>query len=214
MTPTAAPTETPMRSRSAASTLVLIIAAIAVLADGVQVFVMTTAYPLFTATGLNGTIPVTYLPQIAEARLREGTTPGLLGDVAVWLRVLSATPTMIHGLTIVVAAGLVTRIMNRIARRQPFEPSVLRGWQRLAAVIIGGGLLQGVLNTVSWWVIFGPTNAPRPNHELPLGADYQLIIGAFPYWPVFFILTGVIAAAIGAAFTAGARLEREVEGVV
>lgn len=214
MTPTTAPTEIPARSRLVASTLVLIVAAIAVLIDGVQVFVMTTAYPFFTSTGLDGTIPVTHLPQIAEAHLREGATPGSLADVPVWLRVLCATPTVIHGLTIAVAAGLITRIMNRIARRQPFEPSVLHGWRWLAAVIIGGGLLQGVLNTVSWWVLFRASTDARMNGELLLGADYELLIGAFPHWPVFFILTGVIAAAIGAAFKAGATLEREVEGVV
>jgi hypothetical protein len=47
-----------------------------------------------------------------------------------------------------------------------------------------------------------------------LGGDYQSIGTNLPQWPVSVIVAGLVAAALTAAFRAGARLEDDVDGVV
>jgi hypothetical protein len=201
------------RSTAIAIAAVWIVVGTSVLVDLMGVITMTTGRVLFTSGGADGRLPLSYLPQFLQADLREGTT-GYLIDAPLWFRVLCSSPTLIHAVTIVLAAVVFIHILRGIASGRPFAPSVLRDWSRVSVVLIVGGVLQGLVDTVAGVVIFSLANAGRSMGEHPFGADYSGIGVDFPQWPFYMILVGIVAAAIAAAFRSGARLEEEVVGVV
>jgi hypothetical protein len=208
----------PVRRRSGRSTTVALAAigtvvGAALLNDIVQIITTTTGRVLFTFGGADGRLPLTHLPQILQADLREGAT-GYLTDVPVWLRLLCASPAVTHALTIAIAAVFFIQIVRRIAAAHPFAPQVLRNWPKVSLVLIAGGILQGVMDTVAGVVIFTLASSGTPPGEDLLGADYSGIGTDLPQWPFFMILLGIVAAAVSTAFRSGARLEEEVVGVV
>jgi hypothetical protein len=208
----------PVRRRSGRSTTVALaaivtVAGAALLNDIVQMITITTGRVLFTFGGADGRLPLTHLPQVLQADLREGAT-GYLTDVPVWLRLLCASPTLIHALTITLAAIFFIQIVRCIAAADPFASRVLRNWPKVSFVLISGGILQGLVDTVAGIVTFNPASSGTPPGEELLGADYAGLSINLPQWPFFMLLLGIIAAAVATAFRSGARLEEEVVGVV
>lgn len=82
----------------------------------------------------------------------------------------------------------------------------------------GGGVLVGAYNTFLFGFAAlypGISNVSEPTRTQEfLGADYSGIGIDAPYWPVTIIAAGLVAYALTAAFRAGAKLERDVDGLV
>jgi hypothetical protein len=205
----------PVRRRSGRSTRVAlaaiaIVVVAAILNDLVKIITISTGRVLFAIGGADGRLTLDYLPQLLQADLREGAS-GYLTDAPLWLRLLCASPTLIHALTIALAAVLFVQIVRSIAAGKPFTPKVINNWATVGSVLIVGGIIQGIADTVAGAAIFNLANSGTPK---ALGADYSVIGTNVPEWPFFMILLGVLAAAIATAFRSGARLEEEVFGVV
>ncbi|KRC59238.1 hypothetical protein ASE14_15860 [Agromyces sp. Root81] len=211
-------TRTP-RGTSIGIGLIWVIATFAMLFDALGLFSMTTG--LFFVNALQGDVEthqsLTALPQFIQAELREGAPPADLTDLSIWVRLLCALPTFMHLLVLLVSTILVTRAIRVIEAGRPFTRTGVRAWALLGIVLIIGGGIQGVLDTVAVGVAssLARTNPDgHPDGPWALGGDYQALGTNFPDWPWIFFVLGIIAAAVAAAFREGSRLEAEVEGVV
>ena len=155
-----------------------------------------------------------------QADLREGAT-GTLADAALSLRILCATPFLVQAIAITFATVALLRILKGVAWARPFSTDVLKNWRLLTLALLGGGVLQGVMDTVanvylasSIGLLFGAgAIMPEARNEF-LGGDYEGISVDLPQWPIAFIVAGLVALSLHAAFRTGARLERDVDGVV
>ncbi|MFP7761857.1 hypothetical protein [Marisediminicola sp. LYQ85] len=176
-----------------------------------------TGRTLLTFGGADGRLPLEHLPQLLQADLRQGSS-GTLADADLLLRILSATPALIETMIIVAATVFLLRALRRIASSEPFHPMVLRHWKLLASILIGGGILQGLADTAAGAYLFTHISVtaqfdPAQRNEF-LGGDYVAIGTNLPQWPVTTIVAGFVALALMTAFRSGAKLERDVDGVV
>jgi len=83
-----------------------------------------------------------------QADLREGAT-GTLADAALSLRILCATPFLVQAIAITLATVALLRILKGVAWARPFSTDVLKNWRLLTLALLGGGVLQGVMDTVA-----------------------------------------------------------------
>ena len=183
--------------------------------DLLVIFNITTGLMILNA--LTGNLAahqsLTALPQILQAELAPGET-GDLTDVDLRLRLLCAVPTVINMVTIVLAGLLIAGITARIQQGQPFSSSVQRGWQRLASVLVFGGILQTVAGVIAVAVLTTLRASQGPDGGGAFGASYSGLSFNAPDVPWMLMLLGIIAGALALAFREGARLEEEVAGVV
>jgi hypothetical protein len=183
------------------------------LSDMVAVITISTGHVLFALGGSDGRLPLSQLPQLLQADLREGTR-GTLADADLGLRILSAAPTLVHAVTITLVALLLLGIIRRVSLGEPFSAGVLNRWKWLTVALLAGGALQAVVETIAVAYLAAGASLNNPERVQFLGGDYSGIGINIPQWPVPILLGGVIALALGVAFRSGARLQDEVEGVV
>jgi len=158
---------------------------------------------LFAFGGADPHLPLTKLPQLLQADVRPGHTY-TVGDLSIGVRVLCALPSVVAAGTIAFAVILLVGVLGRIAAGRAFEPSVRRRLVLLSAVLVGGGLLQGLLDTAAI-------------AALAVSVDREAVSGLatnLPNWPWALIVVGVAVSALGAAFAEGARLKEDAVGVV
>lgn len=172
---------------------------------------------LFTFGDGDFTVPLERLPLFAQAELREGTS-GSLADADLLLRALSAVPLFLEALISLLAVWLLLKVLRLVAARDIFSTRTITQWKRLALTLTGGGVLVGAYNTFLFGFAAlypGISNVSEPTRTQEfLGADYSGIGIDAPYWPVTIIAAGLVAYALTAAFRAGAKLERDVDGLV
>lgn len=193
--------------------IVWIVAVMAAIGSALEVFTTITGRVVFALNGADPRLPLTSLPQINQAELREGAT-GYAVDAPIWLRTLCATPAMLYVLVALFAAVLITRALFGIAASRPFSPAVRRNLTVLSLILIIGGVLYGVLDTIAGRTIYDVATSFTQGVQFPLGADYAVTSTNVPRWPFFMIITGVVGLALSTAFKAGARLEEEADGLV
>lgn len=200
--------------------VLLIVATYAVIGDIAQSVAITTGHATVALGGSDGRLPLSYLPQLLQAELREGAS-GTLADAAISLRLLCALPNLIHAATIVLATVYLLRVLRGIAQAQPFDPFVLTSWRRLSVALIVGGMVQSLADTAAMvylssriGLLFGAGHVSEAQRVEFLGGDYETLGTNTPQWQVAVIVAGLVALALTAAFRAGARLERDVDGVV
>lgn len=213
MRATAVKSQTARKSARFSVIVVWMVAVLAAAGTALEVFTIATGRVLFALNGAEARLPLSSLPQINQAELREGAT-GYLVDAPFWLRALCATPAMLYILIAVLAAILITRALRGISAGRPFSPSVQQSMTRLSLLLILGGILYGVLDTIAGLTISDVAWTITQGVQLPLGADYIVTSTDLPRWPVFMITTGVVGLALSAAFRAGARLEEAADGLV
>ena len=204
---------TSTKSTNIALVAVWIVAGGAVLANLIRLSITLTGRFIFFFWEPDTRMPITALPQVQQADIAAGTD-GYLTDVPSWIRLLCATPTITNTLTVLLAAIFVAGIIRKIAHGQPFDKKVIRNWKILGFVLVIGGTIQGVLDTVAGQSLMGANGQADENGAYELGVQYLILIISTPRWPVLLMLLGVISAALAIAFRSGAQLEREVEGVV
>ena len=205
--------KTSTKSTNTALVAVWIVAGGAILTNLIQLTITATGRFIFFFWESDTRMPITALPQVLHADLAAGTD-GYLSDVPGWLRALCATPTVANTLTVLLAAILVAGIIQKIAHGQPFNQRVVRNWKLLSFLLVIGGALEGVLDTVAGQSLMGSNGQADENGAFELGAQHVILIIDSPQWPVLLMLCGVISAALAIAFRSGARLETEVDGVV
>ena len=192
---------------------VVVVALVTILNDALQAVTILRGRTLFVSGGVDGQLPLTHAPQFLQADLREGAH-GTLADASLGLRMACALPNLIEIAVILAAAVLLFGIVRRIATAAVFTTPVLRRWRALAIVLIGGGLVQGIADTIGTGYLWQHVRGVGPAQTAFLGGDYQGIGLAGPNWPIPVILIGVIAATLAIAFRAGADLERQTVGVI
>lgn len=200
--------------------VLLIVASFSVLSDLTQTITIATGRALFAFGGSDGRLPLGHLPQLLQAELREGQS-GTLADADLSLRLLCALPSALHAATVALATVFLLRALRGIAQGQPFAPYVLLNWRHLSIALLIGGVAQGLADTVASvylasriGLLFGSGIVTREQAVTFLGGDYQAIGTNVPQWPVPIIIAGLVALALTAAFRAGAKLEKDVDGVV
>jgi hypothetical protein len=197
----------------ASAVLIAVIAVLAALNDLVRVVTVSTGRVLIALGGAEGRLPLSALPQLLQADLREGTT-GYLTDAPWGLRLLAASPAAIHAVTVLWAALVLTRILRHIAGAKPFDVPTISGWRQLTIILVIGGIIQGLADTFAVFEISNLSMQSMSTGKHLLGADYSGIGVNIPQWPILLIVLGLVAGSIAAAFRAGARLQEEAHGVV
>ena len=213
MKATAAIGQTAPKSARSSVIVIWIVAVLAAAGTALEVFTIVTGRVLFALNGADARLPLSSLPQINQAELREGAT-GYLVDAPFWLRALCATPAMLYMLIALLAAVLITRALRGISAGRPFSPSVRHSMTKLSLLLILGGILYGALDTIAGLTIYDVAASFTYGTQFPLGGDYMVTSTNLPRWPFFMITTGVVGLALSAAFRAGARLEEEADGLV
>ncbi|MCV2394718.1 DUF2975 domain-containing protein [Actinotalea sp. M2MS4P-6] len=183
--------------------LASIVGSFAVVANLATAVAVLTGRFLIVSGGADPGLTLEQLPQLIQADERPGHT-FTVADLAPQLRVLCAGPSIVAAATILAAVLLLIRALDEIAAGRAFEPPSRRllGW--LSAVLIGGGILQGLLDTAAI-------------AALVASVDYEAIEGLgtnVPRWPWTLIVVGVVVSALSLAFAEGARLKEDVAGVV
>lgn len=217
-TPTVSTSIRPPRTGRFAAGAIIVVLVLALLHDLIQVITISTGRVLFALGGSDGRLPLSALPQLLQADLREGSH-ATLADAALSLRLLAALPSLVHAVTITAAAILLIGILHRVSLGRPFSGEVLGRWRWLTVVLLAGGVIQSLADTganIYLSTHLGLLGARYDSQaaEAFLGGDYSGIGINVPQWPISILLAGVIALALGAAFRAGGRLEEEVDGVV
>ncbi|WP_104344472.1 hypothetical protein [Clavibacter michiganensis] len=205
--------------------VLLIMLTLTVVSDASRAITTVTGRYLFTGGGADPGLPLSELPQVRDAVLRDGAT-GSLADADLLLRVLGAVPSVVHGVTVVLAVAWLLRALRGIAQGEPFHAFVVANWRRLAVTLLVGGVAQGVADVVAQAYLsaglgldaafgaVGTFSAGQPANSALLGGDYDLVSSTGASWPVDLLLAGLVALALTAAFRAGARLVEDVDGVV
>lgn len=202
------------------SIIVIMVATLSVAFSLLQVVTIVTGHALLTTGGSDGGLPLATLPQLLQADLREGAT-GSLADAALSLRLLCASPFLIQAILFTTASVALLRIIERVSAAEPFGAPVLKNWRLLTIALLGGGVLQGILDTVAniylasnIGLLFGAGQVTHEQASRFLGGDYEAIGTNFPQWPLAIIIAGLAAFALSSAFRMGAQLERDVDGVI
>lgn len=213
-------TERLPRVHRAITSVILIVAAFSVLGSLTTFITTLTGRVLIATGGTDGRLPLSALPQLQQADLREGAT-GTLADTDLSLRLLGALPSLLHAVTIVIAAVLLVRVLEEIARARPFSAAVLADWRRLTLALLVGGIAQTIAETAAWLylsthmgLMFGAGRTSDAEREAFFGGDYQAMGSGIPQWPLPILIAGGIALALSAAFRTGAKHERDADGVV
>ncbi|MBB2975708.1 hypothetical protein FHX49_001275 [Microbacterium endophyticum] len=200
--------------------LLAVVAGLVVVNDLVRAFTTVTGRTLLTFGGADGRLPLSQLPQLNQADLREGAA-GTLADLDFGARVFAAAPSMIEALTVMFAFFLLLRVLKGVALAAPFSAPVLSGWRRLTMVLLVGGCVQVLVETAAsvyiasrMGLLFGAGQVMPEDQEAFLGGDYVIVSAALPQWPIAILIAGLVAWALASAFRAGAKLEADVDGVV
>jgi len=197
----------------------MIVLVLTLLNDIPLAITISTGRVLVALGGADGRLPLSHLPQLAQAELQKGAR-GTLADADLGLRLLAALPTVLHAVTVTVAAILLIGILYRVALGRPFSSEVLRRWRWLTAVLLIGGILQSLADTGANLYLSlhsglsAALSVSRKDVASFLGGDYSIISTNVPQWPIPILLGGIIALALGVAFRAGAQLVEEADGVV
>ncbi|PPH25793.1 hypothetical protein [Rathayibacter sp. AY1F9] len=174
---------------------------------------------LFAFGGADGRLPLTSLPQIKQAELRAGAT-GTLVDADPLLRLLGGLPSLLQAATIVLATVFLLRVLRGVAVARPFDPFVVSSWRGLSLALLIGGVAQGLAATAATIYLvarlgsFDGSSAAAAQRAAVLGGEYDVVTWSVPQWPIVMLVAGLVSFALAAAFRAGGKLEREVEGVV
>ncbi|MBM7412926.1 hypothetical protein JOE38_002749 [Clavibacter michiganensis] len=216
--------ERPRVLRVTRSVLLLVMTA-TVIADTSRTITTATGRSLFAGGDTDPRLPLADLPQIADAVPAAGAD-GTLADADLLLRVLGAMPSLVHGVTVVLAVAWLLRALRGIAQGEPFHAFVVANWRRLAVTLLVGGALQGIADVVAHahlaaglglgalFGALGTFSAGQPTASGFLGGDYDSISSTGATWPLDLLLSGLVALALTAAFRAGARLAEDADGVV
>lgn len=196
-----------------ATVTVWLVGTIVVLRDSYRIITLARGRIAFSDGFGEGRLPASWLPQLSVAQLGNGST-GSLGDIPPGVRLLAATPSLIHLATVLLACLLITRIVKGISSGLPFEEPVLRSWKWLAISLVAGSTLQGMCDVAASRVLTDSVQSQTSDGGTLFGVQYEALLVAAPEWPVLYLVLGVVAASLTLAFHSGARLESEVEGVV
>jgi hypothetical protein len=195
--------------RLAAGT-VRVVGSLAVLGALGQAWVILSGRYLFTFGGAGPRADLDVLPAVTQADFLPSPDTVFLTDIPSWIRLLSATPVLIQGAILAVSAVQMTQIVRHVANGRAFARPVLRAFNVLTLALLGGGILQGILATTASAVV----SSAIPEFLNDRGIEWESLGFSGPDWPIMIILLGAISSAVSIAFTDGARLQDEAEGVV
>ena len=187
------------KSTKIALVAVWVVAGGAILATLIQLSTTLTGRFIFFFWEPDTRMPITALPQMLRADVHFDAD-GYGTDVPSWIRVLCATPTATNTMTVLPAAIFVAGIIRKIALGQPFDKKLIRNWKSLGLAFVIGGTIQGVLDTAAGQSLMGAAGVTHADGDFEVGAEYTIPIVNSLRWPLFLMLTGVIAAALAIAF--------------
>lgn len=193
---------------------ILGVAVLSVVADLLNAGALGAGRVIVTSTGANPRLVLDALPELLQSDARAGAAP-MLADAGIGMRILFMVPSLFHATMVIAAAALLLGALRGIAAGRPFSPPVLERWRRMSLVLLGGGVVQLVLDTtvtnrLGTWIghYYGLDRSPAGEVH-PVGGDFASIGANAPT-----IVAGLVALALTAAFRTGARLVEDADGLV
>ena len=202
------------RTQRAVAWTILGVVVLSVIADLVHVGALGTGRVIVTASGANPRLVLDALPELLQSDARAGA-PAVLADAGMGTRILFMVPSLFHAAMIVAATTLLLGALRGIAAGRPFTPSVLARWRQMSLVLLVGGAVQLVLDTIAtnhlgtWIGHFYGLDRERAGDVQRIGGDFASVGANAPT-----IVAGLVALALTAAFLVGARLAEDADGVV
>lgn len=191
------------------------VAALMVVADLIQATALATGRVLVSAGGANPRLSLDGIPHLFTSEARAGTVEAL-SDTALSSRALLTVPSLLHAAVVVATTVLVLQIVRAVAANEPFSAPTLRRWRRLALVLLIGGTAQVIADSVANTHLittiesyYGGDRSTPAEQAMMLGGDFAPV-GA----NILVIAAGLVALALTAAFRSGARLAKDVDGLV
>lgn len=194
--------------------LVLGLASLVVVADLVQALSLATGRVLVSTGGARPRLAPDGLLHLLTSGSGAGTLT--LVDVGPGSRLLLVAPSLLHAAVTVTAVALLLHVVGSISAGRPFTGRTVRAWQRLAGVLIGGGLAQIAVDVAAGTHLdalldhhLGADRLAPADQALQLGHGATAVGAGAPV-----VVAGLVALALAVAFRAGARLEAETDGLV
>ena len=172
-----------------------IVALYTVLNNAVYAAYLIAGRHLFVGPGIDGRLTVASLPQVSYGQ-GPSTDTVYLVDVPLWLRWLCAAPLLLFAIVLLLATILIVVAVRRFTTGTSGR-SVAKPWKILAAVLILGGLAQGLVDTAA-------IHALHEHYEPSVVFNSALATAAFTI-PWSILAFGLLAAAIAAATAHGTQ---------
>lgn len=166
---------------------------------------------------VNGPDPAISLADLPQVTWTGGDVDALATavDLPVITRVLVGLPALIDGLLLALGALFVVGIVREIARGRSFSVAARLGLGRLSLTLIIGGVISVAADIAALVSLDRAVHTLRAAWlERGVGHQVYVSVSGMPSIPVLVIVLGVISAAVLFALTEGARLEKDVEGVI
>lgn len=159
---------------------------------------------LLTFGDATGDLDVVGMGLLDRAEPAAGLDP-VLADIPLGNRLLFAVAPLVTGVTWVVAALLVTRVLREVGAGRPFGATAVRSLPRGALVLGGGALAHLAADVVATLALMASSETNRLFRTM--ASD------SFDFPGTTFVCA-VIIGALGVAFRRGAVMERELAGLV
>lgn len=130
-------------------------------------------------------------------------------DLPLNVRIITLLPVAVQAIVVAMLTIAGARLLAAISGGEAFTERARRSLTALSAVGVVGGLVQFGVGVLAWKVGSGWLDL---DPEDPQVAMYGQL--PFPDWPITLVIIGLLAAALGIAFRAGAKLEEDLQGVV
>lgn len=165
-------------------------------------------------SGPDAPLGLQYLPQVTLYEQEGGELMTVL-DLPAWLRALAVAPGLVESGALAVAAMVLMTVLMAIGQGHSFSDAVQLYLGRIATTLVASTVAVVVIDVVALWQI---DVAISDHRSMARDAGETFDIVGFgtnpPAFPLMALALGLVAAALRWAFRDGARLEREVEGVV
>lgn len=172
--------------------------------------VVLRPWPLLSWMYMGRVSPIEHVVELVFDYPGSRAAAGLfIRDAPLDVRVITLLPVAVQAVVVVLLTITTARVLAAISRGAAFTARARRSLKVLSVVGIVGGLVQFGVGVLAWKVGSGWLDLDPEDPGVRLYSHMP-----FPEWPITLVIIGLLAAALGVAFRAGARLEEDLDGVV
>lgn len=155
-------------------------------------------------------VDATALPQVLQLEYTAAEGDPATGDIRLlplWLRALGSVSIVLFTVMFIMVLRAARLVAQRAMEGAPFAPDIARRLRTIAVVVLALAVLRVLVDvaTISGVVSWEPPDERW--HMLAVGTD-------LPSVSLSLVIAAVVAGALASAFDRGARLEKEMDGLV
>lgn len=155
-------------------------------------------------------VPATALPQVLQLDYKvteDDPAPGDIRLLPLWLRALGSVSIVLFTVMLVMVLRGARLVAQRAMQGAPFAPDIAGRLRTIAVVVLSLALLRVLVDvaTISGVMSWEPPDEQW--HSLGVGTNTPSI-------SLSLVIAAIVAGSLASAFERGARLEKEIDGLV